>query len=232
MTIQNVQVEGSSGVSESLVESKVRDDLSGKYWRFISRANSLFYPGQKIETDILNSFPSVENVSVSRPDFHTLLIEVSERKPIALWCEGNTVSVPPQDTPCFLMDKDGLIFAKAPSTLPEGFLYYFGGEMKEGNPIGQTFLDGEKIQNLSFFLGLLPRLHLKPVALLADPNDELELYVEGGLKILLRSDMSYDVALQNFESLWNDPALGWAQKGIPSTLQYIDLRFDNKVFYK
>ncbi|MDD5050792.1 MAG: hypothetical protein PHV93_03575 [Candidatus Pacebacteria bacterium] len=231
-TIHTVQVVGADSTDAPLIEKVARGELEGKYFHFISRANSLFFPKQKIENDILNTFPSVESVKVTRADVHTLLVKITEREPFAFWCTGKVTSLPPQNAKCYLLDKDGLIFAKASDPLPPNLLTYSGAVEKQTDPIGEHFLTSDDLHNLSAFLEFLGALHLTPLFIVADSSGELEVYIEGGHKLLLRTGMPYDTALQNLESLFNDSTLDWGEKGIPASLEYIDLRFDNKVFYK
>ncbi len=229
LTIQNVKVEGTTYVPTSLIETAVKGELQGRYVKFLSRANSLIYPKQKMENIITSSFPSVESVSISRSDFHTLLIKVVEQKPFALWCIDMTSSS--RATDCYFMNRDGLIFAKADDASPDLFVYS-GDTLKSKDPVGEHFLTSQVLNALSAFFGYLAPLQLKPVALVADSSGELELHTEEGPKLLLRAETSYDGVLQNLQSLLSDSTLGWREKGIPPTVEYIDLRFDNKVFYK
>lgn len=232
MAITGVKVDGAGYTSATLLESKVKDELQGKYGHLISRANSLFFPRQRIEDDITENFPAVESARVSRSDFHTLSIKITERKPFALWCAGEITAVPGESDKCFFFDKDGFIFTKASDPLPLALLTYSGALSKKDDPIGQRFLTADTLHSLSAFLEFLPALNLKPLFIVAGSSGEIEAHIEGNHKLLLRTGMSYDTALQNLESLFDDASLDWKEKGIPATLEYIDLRFDNKVFYK
>ena len=88
LTIAKVEVSGTASVDGKSVESTVASALSGSYFFFIPRNNSLIFPRDAVTAAIVNAFPEISDVLVTRDGWNALSILVSERAPVALWCEG------------------------------------------------------------------------------------------------------------------------------------------------
>lgn len=84
--IVRVDVTGANTVSLDAVRSLALEKILGNYFLVYARNNSYLFPVGEIEQSLLGAFPRIESVSVKRIDDHSIMIDLSERKPYALWC--------------------------------------------------------------------------------------------------------------------------------------------------
>ena len=75
-------------------------------------------------------------------------------------------------------------------------------------------------------------IRLKPVWLLTKNDGDMELVLEGGSRILFSRSEDLRKALENLQALLSENVLGVPKEQLSLSLDYIDLRFGNKIFYK
>ncbi|OGE82858.1 MAG: hypothetical protein A2846_01265 [Candidatus Doudnabacteria bacterium RIFCSPHIGHO2_01_FULL_49_9] len=226
--IAEVRVPGEEVIDKDKIVSRVESLLSGYYLWIIPRANALFYPKHTIEDSLLVEFPRFKSVDLSLSEIQTLIVTVEEREPFALYCVG---------TPeCFFVDEEGLIFALAPSF--SGAVYFiYTTESPIESPLGQKFLSVEEFKKLSRFMDTLEILDIYPVSLKVG-DDEYSLSLpnlpagrQGGGEIMWRKDSNLDLVYSNLEAFLSDDSIR-VQENFLEKILYLDLRTDNKVFYK
>jgi cell division septal protein FtsQ len=217
--IKSVEVVGNSVESSKHISDVTKERLSGNYLYFIPKSNFLFYPRRALKGELLNSFKRFEEVGVSYEGDNTLLVDVEERKPLWLWCE---------DQDCYFMDKDGYVFAKAPNFSGNVYLRASGGlEVQSGEVIGSVFAGNWNFEELKAFVEAIKENGFVPVGIVITPERDAELLLKNGEVIKLSPTKSLTAAHTDLE---NALASGLISSEVP--LQYIDLRFDNKIFYK
>ena len=132
-SIQTVEVNGAKEISASSIRSFVEAELYDGSRPILSRNNIFLYPRATIEQAVVDNFPRIRTVSVSRPSLlaQTVTVVVEEREPYARWCEGGE---------CYLIDDGGFIFSQA-STSAETLRtsYIFTGPTGTSTPsIGES----------------------------------------------------------------------------------------------
>ena len=236
ITIQNIEVAGTTSVSPTDITTVAENFLAGRYFFTVPRNNILFYPKVAIEKSILKSYPQVKQVAVSFKNFHTIGISVAERHAVAWWCQNYVASsvVKGAGENCFLVDGSGLIFAPSPevaSTSPQ-FIKFYSALPKE-NPIGQSYLSTSTPASFDRFLGFAKNLNTLgfTVSLFRErPDTDFEAQFSGGQSIIFARDADFASVFNNFQTIVSDP--NFASANTFSTIDYIDLRYGNKVFYK
>lgn len=217
--IKSVEVAGNSVESSKNISDITKAQLSGHYLYFIPKSNFLLYPRRSLKGELLNSFKRFEAVDVSYEGDNTLLVDVEERKPLWLWCE---------DKDCYFMDKDGYVFAKAPNFSGNVYLRASGGLNNEGGEIiGSKFANNWNFEELKAFVEAIKDRGFVPVGIAITPERDAEFLLKNGEVIKLSPTKSLASAYADLE---NALASGLLSSEAP--LQYIDLRFDNKIFYK
>jgi len=226
LTISSVQAEGTSLVDPQQVQSVAETALEGNYLWIFPKRNFLLYPKKTIKREIEKEFPAFESVNVFLKDFHTLDIQVVERKASALWCEYDGTLPDPFTDTCDLMDSRGYVYLSAPEFKGNAYLKYYGGI--DGDPIGQTLLPG-KLKMLGDFATGASELGLVPASFYIH-GDNYDLILATGGKILLNSDNIVDDTLADLETILQNNKKN--QSGGANAIDYIDLRFGNKVYFK
>jgi len=222
--LTNVITFGNNVVLADDLKSVAINDMSGYYWHLFPKNNAFIYPAGKIEHDILAAFPRIKSVSVAFETTETLRIEVVERQPLALWCQP----VQNGSDQCYFIDDQGYIFAEAPDFEGDVFTKYYG-LVSTDTPIGSRFLDTDRLANLQTFVSAVAKMGLPPTELHATSTAEYELDLDGGGKILFTDNHPLTEVLSNLDTVLGSLPLGSKTLHF---LEYVDLRFNNKVFYK
>jgi hypothetical protein len=223
ITIAEVHLEGTHLVDEAAAKMIVSEKLSGSYAFIIPHANAFFYP-RSIGRALLNAFPPIEQVTVSRNGLTALSVSITEREAVADWCAGN----PPEDvhsaaSNCYLMDSEGFIYAPSSDS---SLVRYYG--MISENPIGQRYLPNEFGTLEKLVNGSKTLVQRTPAIVTVDQgsNDASVIFAEGGI---VRFERTADP-----ESTLNNIASVFASQSFKdhADFEYIDFRFGDKVYAK
>jgi cell division septal protein FtsQ len=222
--IEQVKVEGLTLTREADVQSIAQKELSGKYLFVIPRSFVWLFPRSAIREKV-EALSSVLSASLDLDQSsQTLTINIEERKQEYVWCTDGA----PKD--CYYMDKDGLIFIKAPEFEGNVFLT-FKGLADQSSPIGTSFLPKDKMTDLLTFIGRLRTLGLPVVSIRATSIRDIHLALSSGTDIIITLESSLEDVARSIETLANSEDFKSASGGI-SELEYIDLRYGAKAFWK
>lgn len=180
----------------------------------------LFPANPYIYRSIQISHPLIKSWSAKKDFIHRILfIDAQEREPFAVWCLARDNSA----TTCFWIDNEGVIFAAAPAT--EGSLVrsiedLTGRDLKPGDFIlPETFR-----KNLFNIFAVLDSADIVPLKfeLKSLENEEITAHIKNGPDIYF--------SLRFNPSFTADPLKSLVSKF--AVLSYIDLRSENRIFYK
>lgn len=217
--IVEVAVLGDNVIDKEEITRVAQSLLAGHYLWIVPRANVFIYPSRTIEHSLLKEFPRLKSVEVDLGESQKLLITVKERVPFALYCISD----------CFFLDEEGLIFAPAPS-FSGGVYFTYIAEASLENPVGERIIPIEEFKKLSEFIKTLSVLDINPVGLEVS-GDAYRLLLPSGGKILWRRDDDLILIYANLEAFLANDAIR-AQSDFLGRILYLDLRTENKVFYK
>ncbi|MEK7650319.1 MAG: hypothetical protein AAB364_00360 [Patescibacteria group bacterium] len=241
LLISQVQIAGQETVSQDILDQATQEFLAGDYLFVLPRRNALWYPRRALAQALLAQFPTLESAQISRENFTTIKIVVAERRGQYLWCGSDQPQI------CFLLDQSGLAFAPAPVFSGESFVRFTtsGPNLALNtrpfsvqnftqitnlittlnHTFSQTILSGLAISELVANSASDYRLTAtraadtlsRPLTVLANleqVSSELNLTLQAAL---LAPDFvtEYQIAQKNKQEL-----------------EYLDLRFPGKVFYK
>ncbi|MDQ3244900.1 MAG: hypothetical protein M3P22_00935 [bacterium] len=232
INIDNVNVTGNKIIESKEIEDIIHKNLSGKYLWLIPKTNGLLYPEDKILDELHNKYKRINTLEIDTNDFKTLDVTLTENIASYTWC-GDTQVVDATEESCYFIDKDGYVFDKAPNF--SGDVYYrFYGEIKKQNdsPIGFYFMP-KIFNNLINFKQVLDNIKLETSSIFVKGKDtEISLKKNNNAKIIFKTNDDLIQIGQNIQSsVLTDPLKSRIEKEYDSLL-YIDLRFDNKVYYK
>jgi hypothetical protein len=227
--ITTVAVQGNTVVSSEEIIKVATNTLSGSGSRFVPRTSRLWYSPEDILASVQKAFPRIQSVDVAVVH-NVLTLTVSERTVYALWCIGT----PSTEGPCFVADINGYIFDEAPVLSGDSFIRYFGPlGMASSSPLGETIGgDSTVFHDIGYFLNELSSLDLAVRAVMFADGGDVDFYLQTGGKILAGDRSNFARALQNITTLQLDRALGLDRVIASGTLDYVDVRYGNKVFYK
>lgn len=238
LQLVNIVVEGNKVVDTEDVVAKTEALLKGNYAYVIPHRNAFFYPKKKIVADLLAAFPRFKSVVVYRTSLNTLYVSIEEVRGHALWC-GVGVDTPDLSAPCYFTDEAGKIVAPAPYYSGNVYPRFFGGTLTQADvvsPLGKMFINESRFAALLSFEMEVKRLGLPVRAIIvgAGTNDMLLLDIGGGKTAELRflDADNYQTLEKNLAAALGKAELANVIKTDLGNLQYFDLRFTNKVYYK
>lgn len=234
--IQRVAVRGNSGISSTTLSSMMTESLAGAYAFLVPKDTVLFYPRQIMIANVLSAYPQIKKAEVTTENFDTLVLSVEERTSQFVWCDPSAAIDAAGEAVCYFADTSGYIFDHAPSFSNPVFFEVKSplvdalGASRSGAPIGGFVLSEEALKKLLIFKDRLSIAGIETIALHVFPGGDYELRIKNGGKILFNGKQNFDTVLENLNAALHASDLNKALAG--ASLQYIDLRFGNKVFYK
>ena len=236
ISIDTVTVRGTYLISSSEVVRTVNEALDQKYAYIFYRKNALLYPKQDVLRQLALKFPRIETVSVKLSDYHTILVTITERQPKALWCDMSPDMIAVSDGPtlsphCYFLDKTGYVYSESPDFSGDAYFKYFG-LVPFQSAIGASYLSSStKFVELSNFVDTVKKLKITPLYIVATSQDDFTMYIYGGGKIFFDDKESLVKTGEHLQLLLQTANLVPQEKG-ELLVEYIDLRYGNKLYYK
>ncbi len=254
INISNINIEGNKIVKSEDILEIVNKNIEGNYLQLFSKSNILIYPKSKIKKELLVNFLRIEDLIISFNNFHSIDINVIERKSFALYCENAVVQqqLPelgetststdlvlkvPSEEKCYFMDDTGYIYAEAMSFSDDVYFKYQQESfkrkdlvLKAPSPLGEIYLSEAKegqFEKVNLFIRFLKDINMNVYKLLIKENGDYELSFGKDSLLIFDEKQDFEILLENLQAVLID--LGDLEK---QEFEYIDLRFDNKVLYK
>lgn len=233
--ISKVELSGGILVKEDDVSEKTKEFLSGSYFWLFPKNNSLLYPRGGLQNYLKETFKRIDTINTSLKDLNTLVVSIMERKPIAMWC-GNDISQKYQNTmedglqeQCYFLDSDGMIFAEAPQFSGNAYFKYYGLVATDTPIVDNYYISSStEFRELTQFVENAKQLSLKPLYIEGNGDGQFIMTLSDGGEIYFDMKEPLSKTSQNLEALLKTDILA---KNI-SRIDYIDLRYGNKLFYK
>lgn len=231
--IQKISINGLNAIREEDVRKEINSALVGSYVAGLVSYRFLFaVPTQRIVDAIKHTFPLIAEVYVEKKFPDTLTINVKERTMFGIVCNDavKTEALPEEQVniQCAYMDTEGIAYASAPRTI--GFLILKISTDSAEIAIGKQTIDPAMMQRIADINVKLPSIIGSPVTgyqLLHNAPREVRAISRIGFSVIINRDDDLDHALSVLDAILKKE-IGSKRKH----LDYIDLRFGNKVFYK
>lgn len=233
--ISGISVVGAQDIREELITRSLETVLDDGAYRILSRRNIFLYPRTSLEEIISESFPPVKSVRISRPSLLAtdLVVTIEEREPFARWCEE-------EGEQCYFLDDGGFIYAPVGDTagtttartIPRAQYIFSGGltapkgAASSTEPIGQWFVQA----HLPGLLSLLTYLGQAGFTVVSAQVEGQDIFIRLQEGFLVKASFGADAGtlVKNLELVLSSDIL----KGKTEELEYVDLRFGNRVYYK
>lgn len=214
-----------------LASVTVKEVLSGTYFGILPRDSIFFYPEEEAHAKVLEVFPSLESITISRDSFSALSIEGKRRTTAFFWCgeTGSAFSV--ESASCYEVDQQGFVFdvLSGSTTMahnPSMLRIYAPLENTEVSsyPVRAVVTGAVHLPNVLLFVTAIKELGVPVLATLIE-GDEAELFVtpETRLKFVLGEEAE---AIKNAKAGFEDLNL------LNGSIEYVDLRFADKLYVK
>jgi len=226
--VKNIIILGNQKVASKDIENLVSGNINNKIlgigiWEVDSK--SIFLTdSDKLNREILEKFPMIENVTIAKNLPQTLILNVEERKPIGVFCP----SMGPEqtDNACFSIDGNGVIFEPL-AAIPAGTTIVrqvlennqvFSGEEVIAKNIITAIYNIQKNLKDNFQINLEEVLVTSPLRLDANTNEGWHIYFDLG------PDSDINSQLTKLDMLLNGGISADSRKN----LRYINLTPENK----
>lgn len=226
LRIKSVTVDGLESLdSRSVIEtaSKIMDR---RYWDVFDGSNLILASDDKIEKALLDRFKKIESVETRKKFPDKLEISVKERGSILVFCDGSA---------CSVIDRNGQAFAKADfqsNELDEQKLIVLRDLSRKDVPMAEVSID----TGLAGFLN--------EVKMRLEKELDVETRQEWSTPTLISGDLraetaegwkiyfNYAIGVEKEIEMLKTVLANSLDKARRADLEYIDLRLDNKVYYK
>ncbi len=210
--IKIIEISGNEKVSTESLENLLNEKINQKILFFPSQ--SIFLPNfGEIKKEILKSFPQIRETHLKRRFPDALLLQIKERKPIAVFCQADNF---------FFIDKEGIVFESLDSDTKRQDLITLKKQADEETNLKDKVVMEEQLSKI-----LKAESRLK---------NELKILTE---EMLVVSETRFDAkTLEGFQIYFNfQEDLDWQlaklkavlEEEIPpekrKDLEYIDVRF-------
>lgn len=203
-------------------------ELDGRYYGIFPRDSFFFYPERAVRDALLEEFPSVSSVSVSRDGFSSLRLEGRPRVAAFHWC-GSPESLAAEDATCFQADAEGLVFLPADTGASSTPMLHVYARLDTASTTGayplKARVEGaQHLPDILRFMRMLGSLGVS-IASIAIRGDEADIFVAPSTRITYvvghekEAEKSAKAALPKLD----------LEDG---SIVYVDLRFDGKVYLK
>ena len=226
LSIISVHVSGTKNISSRDVIAEAESQLTGKYLKILAKNNILLARDGKIQEDLLGRFRLIENVTVKKKFPNILLVEIFERTPTLAVCAPD----------CFMLDENGTAYDQVDpnmETFKKQNLIRLSVQSGLNVALGQKNVLDKGYMN--YILSIRPRLksefNLEVTPDFQTPNpmaEEADVKTEQGWLIYFSTVIPLDKELQMLQAVFGSQIPSDQQ----NNLEYIDLRIDNKVYYK
>ncbi len=238
LAVKEVSIAGIRALPKSDIQSDVASVLRERYIFAFPKSNIFLVPKRDIERTLRAEFPRIETIDVSIDTRRILHVALTEREGKFLWCGATMHSV--EDTAdCYYMDSTGRIFDKAPYFSAENIYFTFYGSITDeidGQILDEHYLSLTEFTTLETFIESLDNSSVASFAC-EEKEDEFVLYLGKTMGenmpymtwkrsadlAHLKSNIDSALATEPFKTRFHTEL---------SNLEYIDLRFENKVYYK
>jgi cell division septal protein FtsQ len=213
--VEKIIINGEEKITKEEIEFLVSKRLENTVL-FFETKSILAVDGGEIKNDILNAFPRISEVKVSKNLFDAISVQITERTAVALWCENEN---------CFSLDDRGVIFEEA--SLDSGLIIIETDQSPNELVLGETVMPADKIvQILAIRSKLIETLQISIItAKVFDERLDVKTAEGWTIRFNLKGDLDWQVT---------ELKLALEKQISPEkrkSLEYIDLRF-SRVYYK
>ncbi len=227
LQVHDVSVSGAHAVSADAVAAAVESYLDGRVWGIMPKRHIAVLAPAAISAYITRSFPRLKDVHVARQFPRTLALTVSERDLWGVICrEGESATG--SENPCYYVDSSGVVVEPAPQL--EGAVVRRIGDFR-----GKVYTPGAEAlspRTLVLFeiipMGLERALGVgaRQFSVGTEYQAHHTIITDEGWYMTVDEETDARLALENLLLVLRK------EVNDRSKLEYIDLRFPSKVFYK
>lgn len=238
LRVNDIRIIGQTSADLETIKEFVDSRLAGRYLWLVPK-NSVFFVSKGILIrDVSLQFPGLAKVTITWPDLNTLAVLIVDRESKVLWCVDGG-----KNKNCYYLSPEGLAYQEAPSFSDALFI-----ELHSKQPLkklGDKVIDQKTLLRTTAFLNFMkssmslwPKANLSLsfaevyaqndfIAFLSDQTNPL-----WQAQVLFNIDRGANNLITDFHSVLKNEKFQSDWKDSNGQLNYLDLRFPGKVFYR
>lgn len=249
--ISDFEISGSDAFTAGEIQQALARILAGNYALIAPKSSFFLINSESVQKQLLAAYPKLRHVTVNKEFPNHLKISLSDRTLWGVVCKDPNVFgtqivqnasstevsliVPlpsPEATPavleCFYIDDQGVAYERAPDIT--GTLILRIHMDTERSLLGTKVFDQHRIDRLQYILMTMEQAtndRIVGVEISSKVPSELRLKTGTGYQLYVNWDDDLQGVKKILERVMNEEIKDKRKK-----LEYVDLRFGNKVFYK
>lgn len=219
--INQIEIQGTHLVEQEQIEQKVNTQLSQKILGIIPNSNVFIFSKTHLYNELIQN-QAIREVDVYKKLFNTLYVVIEEHQKKTLYCENNTYQK------CFFVNEEGLLYATVDTfIIPEQeIIIFIENKTKQ---IGDYISEQHVFKNLMQFIKSIDQVELRIKSIVLLEDGVIELITREDSKIIMSVFDDFEKNFINLIALFEQEIFS---KEKVREIEYIDIRFGNKLFYK
>lgn len=219
--IQNVKISGNVFVDTSEIEQKTNTILQKNIAWIIPKRNIFLFSKRELEQQLKQN-PAIVSVKIRKDFFQTLTIDITEHEKEMLYCTSF------EKTECYYINKKGFLYAQVEGLIipeQEIILYTEQGIKK----LKDTIIEEKTYTDIMLFVKNTARQEIKIREVYIKSDGVVEFKTADQTRFITSIFDEFKKDFANLVALFEKQVITKEQL---QQIDYIDLRFGNKVFYK
>lgn len=225
--ISKIEIDGTTSINPDLIRQDIEAQLSGKYFNLIEKNNILFVNDKTLQSTLLNKYEKIENIQVKKVFPNGIKIIINERVPAMILCSNEE---------CFVVDTIGFTYMRYDSNANDVQLDGLMRLTDNGNK-SIKFRDNFLTKEFVGYVVDIRKGVKDDLGIDLSPDCQTPQLVSGDIRVQTADgwwiyfDNSRPVQkeLEMLKAVLLEKIDKDGQRG---NLEYVDLRIDNKVYYK
>ena len=218
--IIHVSITGLEKISPDDVRRVISQELTGSVAFVMPKSSYFLFDSARAEARAREAFPRLETIEIKKEFPSTLSVTAHERGFWAMYCIESGA--------CGYIDATGFLYETAPASTGSLILKITSDASRLDVP--SEPLARDLAQSLGRFASMLEeKTDEKAQEFIISQNllDEFKVRTQSGFLLFVKRDDDYESVLRVLDTVLKEEV-----GNKKSSLEYIDLRFGNKVFYK
>lgn len=221
LRIRTIHVTGTHQIAKDSVEAQIRSLLLGTRWLVVPADSLFFAEVDQMSNLLMQTHEWIDEIEISRALDGILTVSINEHDPAFVSCS---------DGACYYVSEVGFRFAPAPQFRRGPYIEVVGGT----TTVRAYVIPPKQFASMAYMVDAL----VLPIegdrisrVELTDDGDWIVYTLEGYEIRWNETDTRYGV-IARLKATYESTVFKETLNASPDTLEYIDARFGNKVFYK
>jgi hypothetical protein len=223
LDVRTIKITVPEGVSQTDLNAAINKWLDAGFWKLTRRNDILFFSGTRLSDQLAKQFPELDSIVVNKHLPHSLELSVSKRKPAGIWCLSVAAGG------CFYFDKNGVAYAEATPTV--GFLILNVNDSRNNLiKLGDKVASHVWVDNIILAKELLVKIGLdtSEFDIPVDSFDEFDAKTAYGWPVIFSDQTDITRQINSLAQFLKEKLTPTQTK----TLEYVDLRIQDRIYYK